>query len=255
VTTRRAPREPAWSEGVRVVLARELSAWFDSPIAYVAIVAGLLATGSMFMNEFFLAGKLDMTPFFERLPWVLVLLLPAISMRLWSEDLRVRTFELWMTLPLEPAQVVLGKYLAALSVYAVFLAGTLPIVLVLCILGRPDLGAIASGYLGAALLGALFLAAGMLLSGLTADQIVAFLSAALAGLVLVSTGEERVVAVLDGLAPRLAPGTLIADHLSALPHYETFVRGVIGLSSLAYFAGLSALLLLWNAIIVGKRRS
>lgn len=255
MSERRVPVEPTFAQGVRAVLGRELEGWFDSAIAAVAVIAGLLAVGSMFMNEFFLTGKLDMTPFFDRLPVVLVLFVPALAMRLWSEDHKSRTFELWMTLPLEPAQVVLGKYLAALALYLVFLAGTLPIVLMLLWLGRPDLGAILAGYLGAALLGALFLSVGMFFSGLTADQVIAFLATAFAGFVLVFSGEERVVAVLDGLAPRLAPGTFLSDTLSALPHYEAFVRGVVGLPALVFFVGLTALFLSLNTWVVARSRT
>ncbi len=246
--------EVSFLQGVRLVLGRELSAWFDGAIAYVALVAGLLAVGAMFMNEFFVLGKLDMAPFFQRLPLVLVLFAPAIAMRLWAEDRKQRTFELWMTLPLRPAQVVLGKYLAALALYGVFLAGTLPIPLLLFALGRPDPGPILAGYLGAALLGALFLAIGQLLSGLTADQIVAFLATALACAFLVASGEERVVAVLDGLAPSLEAGTHLSEWVSALPRYQAFARGVVGIPGLVYFAGLSALMLAWNTAAVTKSR-
>lgn len=249
------PSEVSFFHGVRLVLGRELSAWFDGAIAYVALVVSLLAVGAMFVNEFFAAGKLDMAPFFDRMPLVLVLFAPAIAMRSWAEDKKQRTFELWMTLPLEPAQVVLGKYFASVALFGVFLAGTLPIPLMLFVLGRPDPGLIAAGYLGAALLGALFLAIGQLFSGLTGDQIVAFLATAFACGFLVATGEARVVDVLDGLAPSVPPGTLLSDWVSALPRYEAFSRGVVGLSGLAYFVGLSALLLAWNTAAVTRRRT
>lgn len=250
-----ASSEPGFLAGLRAVLERELAAWFDSSLAYVAIIAGLLSVNALFMNEFFLTGKLDMTPFFDALPVYFVLLLPAISMRLWSEDLRTRTFELWMTLPLAPAQIVLGKFGAALVLFGVFLLGTLPIVALLAWLGSPDLLQILSGYLGAFLLGALFLAFGQFFSGLTADQLVAFLCAALCGFVLVFSGNERVVAVLDGLAPRFLPGRFLADHVSVLPHYESFVRGLVGLSSLVYFIGTAGVFLFLNTLVVRESRT
>src|SRR6185436_328669 len=180
---------------------------------------------------------------------------PALAMRLWAEDRKLKTFELWMTLPLTPLQIVLGKYAAALLVHALFLLGTLPIPILLFSLGRPDPGPIVSGYLGAALLGALFLAIGQLLSSLTADQIVAFLASAFACACLVATGEPRVVDALDGLFPRVAPGTLLSDWVSALPRYEAFTRGVVGFSGIVYFAGASALVLAWSAAVVERRRS
>jgi ABC-2 type transport system permease protein len=250
---RAGPRTAPWLDGLRAVAGRELAAAFDSNVAYVATIAGLLAVASAFMNEFFLSGKLDMTPFFDALAPALVLLMPAIAMRTWSEDLATRTFELWATLPLSSAQVVLGKYLAALALHLVFLAGTLPIVAMLCALGDPDLGRIASGYLGAVLLGALLLAIGQLVSGLSADQIVVFLATAFAGFALLGCGHPRVVAVLDGWLAGL--GTALHDRLSALPHYARFVRGTVAASSLAYFAGLSAVCLALNARAVRTLRT
>jgi ABC-2 type transport system permease protein len=247
--------EAGFSSGLRAVFGRELAAAFDSSVAYVATIAGLVVVTSAFMNEFFLTGKLDMTPLFDGLALVLVLFLPALAMRTWSEDLRTRTFELWMTLPLSSVQVVLGKYLAALALYLLFLAGTLPIVLMLAVLGDPDLGRIAAGYAGAVLLGSLLLAIGQFVSGLTGDQIVAFLASAAASFLLVFSGHPRAVAVIDGLAPSWLPGTWIADNLSALPHYQGFVRGTIALPSVLYFGLLAAAFLAWNAWTVEKSRT
>ena len=250
-----APPAVGLLRGVGVVLGRELGAFFDSAIAYVYTIAALLLATSLFMNEFFLTGKLDMTPFFDLLAPLSVALLPAITMRVWAEERKHRTFELWATLPLRSGQVVVGKFLAAFALYLVFLVGTLPIVVMLEALGEPDPGLIASGYLGAALLGALLLAVGCLLSSLTSDQIVAFLLAALAGFVLIASGHPRVVAVLDGLAPELGAGRFLADHVAALPHYERFARGLVAASSLVYFVGLSAVALWLNALVVERHRS
>jgi ABC-2 type transport system permease protein len=241
--------------GTTVVLGRELGALFDSAIAYVCTIAGLLLVNSLFMNEFFLTGKLDQTPFFDLLAPLVLVLLPAITMRVWAEERKQRTFELWATLPLRAGQVVLGKYLATLALYGLFLMGTLPIVGMLLALGEPDLGLIGAGYLGALLLGALLLAIGCLASSLTADQVVAFLLAGLAGFALVASGHPMVTAVLDGAAPRLGLGRLLADHASALPHYERFVRGLVAGSSLVYFVGGCAVALWLNALVVTRHRT
>jgi len=241
--------------GTLIVLRRELGATFGSAVAYVYTVAAILLVNSLFMNEFFLTGRLSMRPFFDALPWLSVLLLPAISMRLWSEERKQRTFELWMTLPLAPSQVVLGKFLAALGLYLVFLAGTLPIPILLEVLGDPDRGLIVSGYGGAVLLGALFLAVGGLLSALSRDQITAFIASVLAGFLFVATGHERVIAVLDGLAPRQGLGTRIADHVSALPRYEDLVRGLIELSDLLWFLGVTGVFLAATTWVVTRFRA
>jgi ABC-2 type transport system permease protein len=250
-----SPRHLGLARGVALVFGRELSAFFDSAIAYVYLISGLVLLSSLFMNEFFLTGRLDMTPFFDSLAPISVFLLPAVTMRLWAEDRKSRLFELWMTLPLRPGQIVLGKFAAALALYVVFLLGTTPIVLMLESLGDPDLGLVLSGYLGALLLGALFLALGSFLSSLTGDQIVAFVTSVLGGFAFVFTGHPKVVAVLDGMAPGLEPGSFLADHAAALPRYESFVRGLVELSSGVWFVGLTAAFLWLNTLVVSKVRS
>lgn len=250
-----APTRARGIAGFRAVFARELSAAFDSPIAYVAILATLLATTSWFLNEFFVTGKLDLAPYFQLLPWAMAALAPALGMRLWSEDLRTRTFELWRTLPLSATQVVSGKYAAALVVLALFLVGSTPLVILLEWLGDPDLGAIAAGYLGAFLLGAEFLALSAFISSRTADQITAFLLSALAAFFLVAIGDPRVIAIVDGFAPGIGPGTFLASTISPLPWYATFVRGFVPFAGVVHMVGVAAAFLILNARSVSEERS
>lgn len=246
---------PDFLRATTAVARREARAWLDSGIAAATTVAALLLANSIFMNEFFVAGRVDMAPFFAGLPLLLAAFLPAQSMRLWAEERRTRTFEVLVTLPLSGGELVLGKFLAALFAHALFLAGTLPIPIMLCVLGSPDLGLIASGYLAALLLGALLLAAGELLSALSPDQVVAFVLAALVAAALVLSGDERLVAVLDGLAPRVGAGTWIYETLSALPHYQELAAGVLSLPALAYFLGLTALCLALCAVVIRRLRT
>jgi ABC-2 type transport system permease protein len=241
--------------GVRLLAARELGAYFDSSIAYVYTIAFVVLCNSIFMNEFFLTGTVDMTSFFELLPLLLAFFLPAITMRLWAEEKKQRTIELLLTLPIRPAQAILGKYLAALGLYGLFLLGSLPIVFMLFVLGKPDGGLILSGYLGLLFLGAQFLAMGMFLSALSGDQIVAFVTTTLAGFFLVLTGNDKVVAVLDGLAPSFGPGTLLRDSVSVAPHYEAFLRGVVEFQSVLYFSAMSALFLWTTALVLKQNRT
>jgi len=245
----------AFLRGVGLVAGRELGAAFDSGIATVATVALTLLANSIFMNEFFLTGTLDMTGFFDLLPLLLAFFLPALSMRLWAEEKKSRTIELLFTLPIRPLQAVLGKYLAALALFGLFLACTLPIPLMLELLGTPDRGAILAGYLGLVAFGALFLAIGGFLSALARDQITAFVVSTLAGFALVLSGEERVASVLDGLFPALALGSFLRENVSALPPFGEFVRGVVRLSAVSYFALLSALFLWATALVLERNRS
>ena len=247
-----AARDLTFAAGARLVAGRELGAYFDSPIAYIYAAVFLVLSGTTFMNSFFLEGVVDMSPYFEVLPFLLIPFLPAITMRSWAEEHAQGTVELLLTLPLRPLQLVAGKFAAALLYYLAVLAGSLPIVAMLLWLGGPDLGLIAAGYLGALFLGALFLAFGQFLSSLTHNQIVAFVLSGLLAFLLVFSGHVRVVEIVDGLAPDWQPGTWLADSISCLPHYEAFARGVVGFDHVLYFLLMSAFFL-WMTQ-VGLRR-
>ncbi len=243
-----------FAKGLNVVFSRELSAYFDSPIAYIYAAVFLVLSCTTFMNSFFLEAVVDMSAYFDVLPFLLIPFIPAITMRTWAEEHAQHTFEMLMTLPLHPAQVVLGKYAAALAFYAAVLLGSLPLVIMLAFLGEPDLGVIATSYLGALFLGAFFLSFGLFASGLTRDQIVAFVLATLIGFAFVLSGHEKVVEVLDGLAPTLQAGTWLYESVSVLPHYEIFGRGVIALVDIAYFALMNSFFVFMNYISLQRTR-
>jgi ABC-2 type transport system permease protein len=243
-----------WLRGTLLVAGRELAAYFDSAIAYVFTIAFVVLANSIFMNEFFLTGTVDMSGFFDSLPLLLAFFLPAVTMRLWAEERRQRTIEVLLTLPIRTIQAVVGKYLAALALFGLFLLGSLPILGMLLALGDPDPGLILGGYLGLFLFGGLFLAFGAFLSALSGDQIVAFVISTALGFALVLLGNDQVVAVFDGLAPGWNLGTLLYESVSVMPHYDAFVRGAVDLSSTLYFAVLSGVFLWANALVLERNR-
>ena len=250
--TRLSPRE--FVEGAWIVFVRELEAYFDSPIAYIYATVFLVLSSTTFMNSFFLDAVVDMSPYFEVLPFLLIPFIPAITMRTWAEERAQNTFELLMTLPLHSFQVVLGKYLAALGFYLLVLLGSLPIAVMLVWLGDPDLGLILSSYLGAMFLGALFLAFGLFASSLTRDQIVAFVLAALLGFLFVLSGHEKVVEVVDGLVPSWQLGTWLYESISVMPHYQAFGRGVFSLAHTLYFVLMSGFFVWMNQLSLQRSK-
>ena len=123
--------------GTRVIAGRELGAYFDSPIAYIYVAVFLVLSCAVFMNSFFLESVVDMSAYFDVLPFLLIPFIPAITMRSWAEEHAQGTFELISTLPLLPMQLVIGKYAAAVLFYLLILVGTLPILFMLIWLGEP----------------------------------------------------------------------------------------------------------------------
>ena len=158
------------------ILKRELMAYFATPVAYVFIVIFLLMTGvfTFHIGGFYERGQADLEPFFRFHPWLYMLLIPAISMRLWSEERKTGTLELLMTLPVSLVEAVIGKFLAAWCFTTIALALTFPVWITVNYLGDPDNTVIAAGYLGSLLLAGGCLAIGSCISALTNNQVIAF---------------------------------------------------------------------------------
>jgi len=239
-------------KGTGIIFRREFGAYFNSPIAYIFIIAFLIFNTVLFMTSFFVANMADLRQFFTMLPWTLIFFQPAISMRLWAEDKRLGTFELLMTLPVSTKEVMLGKYLAAFAFYLVSLAGTLPLPLMVMALGNPDVGAMVSGYIGAALVGGLFLAIGTFTSGLVRDQISAVILGMLVCALFSLAGVDFVASTVDGWVSGL--GTTIQKYIGVGTHYGMLQRGILAVGDLAYFLGLTALFLVLNTFWLEGRK-
>jgi ABC-2 type transport system permease protein len=236
------------------IFERELKAYFNSSIAYIFAVVFLLLTCGMFMNDFFLESVADMGAYFAPLPYLMLLFIPAIAMRLWAEERKDNTYELLVTLPIRRIELILGKYFASFVFFLITLAGTVPIVIMLYALGQPDGGKIFTSYLGAIFLGALYLAVSCLLSSVSRDQIVAYLTSVLVLSMYYVSGNEMVASVLDGLWPSVQLGSFLRDRFSAVPHYETFARGIIDFQSIFYFLSIIVIALIMNDLILRRER-
>ncbi len=238
---------------IGIIFRRELQTYFYSPIAYVFSIIFILLNSGLYMFHFFFFGNADMRAFFSTLPLILGLIfIPAISMRLWSEENKLGTIELLLTLPMKTEHIVIGKYLASLVFYLIALAGTLIIPIVLLFLGRPDLGPIIGGYFGAILLGAFFLALGEFISGYFSDQIVSLIITSLACGFFVFIGWQYVPMIIDGWIPGL--GQFMYNYVGVTRHFNDIERGVIDIRSIIYFLSFTALFLYLNARALERRK-
>jgi len=236
------------------IYRRELSAYFQTPLAYVflAVFAFAAPAFAFHVGRFFDTNRADLAPLFDYMPWLLVILMPALAMRAWAEERDRGTLEFLMALPIPLWASAGGKFLAAWSMAALALALTFPMWIAVNYLGEPDNAAIATGYLGTWLLAGAYLAVGQALSATTANQVVAFVLGAGAAFLLTMAGLPFVLSVLGANAPA-AVSEFVAG-LSALDHYNAFRHGVIGLADLVYFLGLIALCLVIAGVLVSERR-
>src|SRR5580693_9261993 len=218
-----------------IVARRELGGYFATPVAVVFIVIFLALQGVLTFNlgSFFDRDQADLTPFFSFLPWVFLLLVPAITMRLWAEERRLGTIELLLTLPLRQSEAVVGKFLAAWAFCAVALALTFPFWITVNVLGQPDNGVIACGYVGGLLVAGAFLAVGSALSALTKNQVIAFVLAIAVCFVFAVASYPVVTDFLSHNTPALAE---IARRVAVIDRFQDFTRGVVSLRDLIFFA-------------------
>jgi gliding motility-associated transport system permease protein len=237
-----------------VIAGRELAGYFATPVAAVFIVIFLVLQGVLTFNagEFFSRGQADLVPFFEFLPWVYLLLVPAISMRLWAEERRLGTIELLLTLPVTEAQAVIGKFLAAWAFCIIALALTFPFVITVNILGSPDNGVIAAGYLGGVLVSGAFLAVGSATSAMTKNQVIAFVLGVAISFVFAVSGYSLITDFLDHNLPVLAS---IARGFGVIQRFRTISHGLLSLSDIVFFASFIVFWLFLNVIVVDHRKA
>ncbi|MSP04143.1 MAG: ABC transporter permease [Acetobacteraceae bacterium] len=237
-----------------VIVQRELVAYFATPVATVFIVIFLALQGALTFNlgNFFDRGQADLVSFFNFVPWVLLLLVPAITMRLWAEERRQGTIELLLTLPITPAQAVLGKFLAAWGFCTIALALTFPFVITVNILGNPDNGVIAAGYVGALLVAGAFLSVGAAISAATKNQVIAFVVAVAVCFTFSVASYPIVTEFLSKNTPLLAE---LARRISIFDRFLNFVRGVITLRDIIYFSSFIGFWLFLNTVIIEARKA
>jgi ABC-2 type transport system permease protein len=241
--------------GVLAVFKRELASYFATPIAYVFIVIFLIVSGwfTFFYGGFYETGQADLGAFFYWHPWLYLLLVPALSMRLWAEERKSGSIELLMTLPLETWQVVAGKYLAAWAFTAISVALTFPIWITVNYLGEPDNGVIFAAYLGSILMAGGFLAVGACLSAATKNQVIAFILSVVTCFALLAPGLGVVQQMLSGIAPQW-----LVDGLTSIgpqAHFDYIMKGVIDLRDIVYFALLIGLALFANTVVLELRKA
>jgi ABC-2 type transport system permease protein len=236
------------------IYRRELLSYLTTPTAYVFVAVFLFAIGlfTFQIGGFFDARRADLTSFFAFHPWIFMVFLPAVAMRLWAEESRSGAIELLMTLPAPTWSLVLGKFLAAWTIAAAALLLTTPLWITVNLLGSPDNAAIFTAYLASLLMAGAYIAIGSAMSAITQAQIVAFVLAVLVSFLLTALGLPLVLDFFNEFVPG-AVAEAIA-RFSILHHYDAAQRGVVEFRSIFYFGSLIALCLGFTALAVDARR-
>jgi ABC-2 type transport system permease protein len=238
-----------------IITWRELGGYFSTPLAYVFLVIFLAGAGAVtfYMGNFFSRGQADLLAFFGFHPWLFLVLIPAVGMRLWAEERKTGTIELLMTLPVTTGQVVAGKFLAAWAFTAIAIALTFPIWISVSYLGDPDHGVIIASYLGSLLMAGALLALTSCLSALTKNQVIAFVVGAAASFIFMMSGLDIVLGFFTNWAPAYIVD-LVAS-MSFLTHFQTITKGVVEVPSMVFFLSMMAVCLFINVQIVELKKA
>jgi ABC-2 type transport system permease protein len=237
-------------KNILTICRRELAGYFATPLAYVFIVIFLVLAGvlTFFVGNFFERGQADLQAFFTFHPWLYLVLIPAVSMRLWAEERKSGTIELCLTLPIRLSEAVLGKFLAAWIFIGIALALTFPFWLTVLFLGHPDNGVIVASYLGSWLMAGAILAIGAAVSAATKNQVIAFVVTAAVVFVLIAAGTQTVLGLFQGWAPEAVIRAVAGASLFG--HFTAITRGVVDLRDLFYFGSIMAAFLGANAVLI-----
>jgi ABC-2 type transport system permease protein len=238
-----------------VIVRRELASYFATPVAYVFIVIFLALCSSLtfYMGNFFARGQADLQTFFLFHPWLYLLLIPAISMRLWAEERKTGSIELLLTLPISIGTAVVGKFLAAWAFTGIALALTFPLWLTVNYLGEPDNGVIFAGYIGSLLMAGAFLAIGSCISAATKNQVIAFVLGAAVCFIFTVSGSPIVLDFFRAWAPSFVVDAIAL--FSFLTHFNAIIRGVIDLRDGIFFVSIGALFLFANVVAIDMKKA
>ncbi len=212
------------------IFNKELKDYFISPIAYIVISIFLLVTGWFFFTTFFLYNQANLRNFFSLLPITFSFVIPAVTMRLFSEELSVGSYEILLTLPLTFRDIIIGKFLAGVVFVTAILAPTLSYPIFISFLGQLDWGPVVGGYIGAILLGAAFSAVGLFASSLTRSQIIAFI----VGMVICFS-----LTLIDKMLFFFPQSLLgVIGYLGADFHFRNISKGIIDSRDILYFLSI-----------------
>ena len=240
---------------VYIIFDRELRGYFRTPLASIFLLVFLALSSGMtfFLGRFFERDQADLIAFFSWHPWLFLILMPAIGMRLWAEERRSGTIELLITLPVTNTQLVIGKFLASWIFTLIALVLSMPIWITVNYLGNPDNSVILISYIGSWLMAGAFLALTSCLSTLTKNQVIAFIISSISGFILIMAGFSLILAVVRSWAPVWITETI--GSMSFLSHFSRIQMGVFDLNSLVFFISMIILCLWINTQLVQMKKA
>ena len=245
------------SKTTRYLFLKEFTSYFKTPLGYVFLVIFLFGIGYLTFEpgrgSFFYIREASMSSFFRYIPWMFLFLIPAVSMKLWSEERKSGTIELLLTMPVTVRQAVVAKFLASWAFIGVALAGTFPMVFSIIYLGNPDLGVAFLGYLASFFMAGAMLTVGGFFSALTKNQVVSFILTVVVSFLLLMAGSPPILEFIGTLLPKYFVN--LFESLSILNHFDSIERGVFSLSNFWFFAVMMLCWIYGNIVLLNENKA
>lgn len=238
---------------VRPIFKRELAGYFRTPVAYVVLIAFLVFSVALAFSRFggfFQSGVASLDIYFGFFPWLFLFLVPAVGMRLWSEEKRSGTAELLFTLPVTTLEAVIGKFLGAWAFLTLAILLSFPMALTIGYLGSPDWGVVAASYFGAILMAGGFLGVCSLTSALTKNQVVSFIASLVVCAALLFLGYSGFTSFLEGYLPVGVAGAI--SNFSFVTHFNPMLRGIVDAKDVVFFLSLMGFTLFLNVVALER---
>ena len=233
---------------MKYLYKKEINYYLNNPLGYIVVILFAVFANFLFVKDLFLVGSASMRSFFAILPWLLMIFIPALTMRILAEEKRTNTIEVLLTLPISETQIILAKFFALTTIVSLAFVLTVALPVSLGFLTKMYLPEIFIGYLGSILLAAAFIGLSMFFSGQTSNQVVAFLASVLTIFVLLVLSTDFTASVL----PKIIQDFL--SYFSPSYHLQNFIKGVVDLRSLFYFLSMNILFLFLTIIDLEKRK-
>jgi ABC-2 type transport system permease protein len=245
------------NQTVKNLFFKEFASYFKTPLGYVFLVIFLFGIGYLTFEpgrgSFFYMREASMTSFFKYIPWMFLFLIPAVSMRLWSEERKSGTVELLLTMPVTVKQAVLAKFFASWAFIGLALLGTFPMIITVTYLGKPDYGVIFLGYLASFLIAGSLLAVGGFFSALTKNQVISFILTVCVSFLLLMAGSPPILDFISSFSPKYVVD--LFESLSVLNHFDSIERGVFSLSNIWFFSVMISFWLFGNIILLDENKA
>jgi ABC-2 type transport system permease protein len=238
---------------VTPIFKREFAGYFRTPVAYIFLVAFLFISVALAFSRFggfFKAGVASLEAYFGFFPWLFLIIVPAVGMRLWSEEKRSGTAELLFTLPVTTIEAVIGKFLAGWAFLSLAVVLSFPMAITIGYLGSPDWGVVFTSYLGAILMAGGFLGVCSLTSALTKNQVVSFIVSLAVCAVLVFLGYSGFTGLLESLVPVGVADAI--SNFSFITHFSPMVRGIVDAKDVVFFLSLMGFTLFLNVVALER---